>query len=75
MENKNLIDKLYFVPSKDKNIPKHKNSNFKLKEKNKEEEYKTNSITIVPSNLNKNIILGSVIIQNWETKKNINKKK
>ena len=75
MENKNLIDKLYFVPSKDKNIPKQKNSNFKLKEKNKEEEYKIKSTTIVPSNLNKNIILGSVIIQNWETKKNINKKK
>ncbi len=40
MENKNLIDKLYFVPSKDKNIPKQKNSNFKLKEKNKEEDIK-----------------------------------
>ena len=69
MENKNLIDKLYFVPSKDKNIPKQKNSNFKLKEKNKEEDYKNNSTTIVPSKFNKNIILGSVIIQNWETKK------
>lgn len=73
MENKNLIDKLYFVPSKDKNIPKQKNSNFKLKEKNKEIENKKYSSEIVPSNFSKNIILGSVIIQNWETKKNINK--
>ena len=50
MDNNNFIDKLYFIPSKEKNLPKQKNSNFKLKEKNKEIENKKYSSEIVPSN-------------------------
>ena len=71
MDKKDFIENLYFDPPK--NFPKKKNSNFHVKKIINEEEKIEKSQALV-SLKNKNIIMGSVIIQNYETIKNPNKK-
>ena len=77
-KNPDFLDNLYFDPIKSLNLRKS-NKRYRLKERKieSEEEDKTFSTEIQNSlptvSQSQNITLGSVIIQNWETKRQIPK--
>jgi hypothetical protein len=78
MDNKDFINKLYIDPIQNLNQTKQ-HRNFKPKEKFKEDNNNyissspMNEIAITKSlpNLNTNTVMGNVIMQNWETKREI----
>ena len=69
MDKKEIINKLYIDPIESVHQNKIKPKNFHTKELSKEEE-STDISNTVPS-IRPNTVMGNVILQNWETKKNI----
>ena len=69
MEKKEILNKLYIDPIESLHHTRQKSRNFHTKEVSKDEETKDISST-VPS-IRPNTVMGNVILQNWETKKNI----
>ena len=73
MEGNNLLNNLYFNPLDNASNNQKKEKGFHLKEdKNNQDNNNNNENLILKSQKELNSpVMGSVIIQNWETKKNI----